>query len=137
MAQNKSVPFRYFELSMLSPEYLRNTILYDLNYSNFRRKMITKDTIKKIILENRSLLRQYKVLKLGLFGSYVRGDASESSDIDLLIETGRGLDLISVIDLELKLSKALDRKVDLVSVRGLNKHIKPYIMKEVEFVEGI
>lgn len=99
--------------------------------------MITKDTIRRILLENRSLLRQHKILKLGLFGSHARGDASENSDIDLLIETERGVDLISVVDLELKLSDVLGRKVDIVSVRGLNKHIKPYIMKEVEFVEGI
>ena len=125
------------KIGVVSPEFVFTPTPIICNYLHFRRKMITKDTIKKILLENRSLLRQYKVLKLGLFGSHVRGDASESSDIDLLIETGRGLDLISVVDLEMKLSEALDRKVDLVSLKGLNKHIKPYIMEEVEFVEGI
>ncbi len=100
-------------------------------------EMITKDTIKKTILENRSLLQQYKVLKLGLFGSYARGDASESSDIDLLVETGRGVDLMGIVELELKLSDMFGKKVDIVSVRGLNKYMKPFIMKEVEFVEGI
>lgn len=99
--------------------------------------MITKDTIRKTLLENRKLLQRYKVLKLGLFGSYVRGYASENSDIDLLIETERGVDLMSVVDLELKLSDMLGKKVDLVSIRGLNKYMKPFIMKEVEFVEGI
>lgn len=99
--------------------------------------MITKDSIRNILLANRNLLQQYRVLKLGLFGSHVRGEASESSDIDLLVETEIGVDLISIVDLELKLTDILGRNVDLVSIRGLNKHIGPSIMAEVEFVEGI
>jgi len=83
------------------------------------------------------LLQQYRVLKLGLFGSHVRGEASESSDIDLLVETGKGIDLISIIELEMKLTDILGRKVDLVSIKGLSKHIGPLIMEEAEFVEGI
>ena len=103
----------------------------------YEREMITKDTIRNTLLKNRSLLQQYKVLKLGLFGSYVRGEASESSDIDLLIETEKGVDLISIVDLELRLTDILGKNVGLVSIRGLNKYLKPFIMKEVEFVEGI
>ena len=98
---------------------------------------MSKYRIKQLLIENRNLLRQYKVLKLGLFGSYVRGEASESSDIDLLIETERGMDLIRIIDLEMRLTDILGRKVDLVSAKGLNKHIGPAIMEEAEFVEGI
>ncbi len=83
------------------------------------------------------MLRQYSVLRLGLFGSFVRGEASESSDIDLLVETERGMDLIRMVDLELRLTDILGRKVDLVSTKGLNRHIGPLIMGEVEFVDGI
>lgn len=99
--------------------------------------MIAKDTIIDTLIENRSLLRQYRVLKLGLFGSYVRGEASESSDIDLLVETEKGMDLIRLVELEMKLTDILGRKVDLVSIKGLNRYIGPLIMEEAEFVEGI
>jgi len=99
--------------------------------------MIAKDTIMDALLENRSLLQQYRVLKLGLFGSHVRGEASESSDIDLLVETEKGMDLIRIIELEMKLTDILGRKVDLVSIKGLNRYIGPLIMEEAEFVEGI
>ena len=99
--------------------------------------MITKDTIRAALLENRSLLQQYGIQKLGLFGSYVRGEASENSDIDLLVETEKGMDLIRIIELEMKLTDILGRKVDLVSIKGLNRHIGPNIIEEAVFVEGI
>jgi len=99
--------------------------------------MLTKDKIKELLLSNRDLLRQYKVLRLGLFGSYARGEALETSDIDLLIETDRGMDLLSIVDLEMELTDILGRKVDLVSVKGLNKYIGPTIMAEAEFIEGL
>jgi len=99
--------------------------------------MITKDTIRDALLENRGLLRQYGIQKLGLFGSHARGKASENSDIDLLVETEKGMDLIRIVELEMKLTDILGRKVDLVSIKGLNKYIGPFIMEEAEFVEGI
>jgi predicted nucleotidyltransferase len=89
--------------------------------------MLTKETIKRTLLENLPLLKRYKVQRIGLFGSYVRNMASKNSDIDLLI----------VVDLEIRLSDIFGGKVDLVSVKGLNKHLKEHILREAEFVEGI
>ena len=66
------------------------------------------------------------VLKAYLFGSYSRGLSQENSDVDLLVELDYtqpiGLEFIQIqLDLQLLLSK----KIDLVSARGLSKHIKP------------
>ena len=99
--------------------------------------MITKDTISAALLRHRSVLQQYGVQKLGIFGSHARGDASENSDIDLLVETEKGMDLMRLVELEMRLTDILGRKVDLVSIKGLNRHIGPLIMKEAVFVEGI
>ncbi|MFQ5715422.1 MAG: nucleotidyltransferase family protein [Candidatus Scalinduaceae bacterium] len=62
--------------------------------------LITKETIKKNLIRNRKLLEQYNVMKIGIFGSYVREEPTEISDIDLLIETEKGMDLMSIVDLE-------------------------------------
>ncbi|MBK8426973.1 MAG: nucleotidyltransferase domain-containing protein [Lewinellaceae bacterium] len=69
------------------------------------------------------------VIRAFLFGSYVRGEADEESDVDLLVEldydqmTG-GLQFISM---QLKLQQLLNRKVDLVSAQGLSRYILPFI----------
>ncbi len=76
------------------------------------------------------------VIRAFLFGSYVRGEADEESDVDLLVEldynqmTG-GLQFISM---QLKLQQLLNRKVDLVSAQGLSRHIQPFIEKEKRLV---
>lgn len=97
----------------------------------------TKKNIVKILVNSREILDQYNVKKIGIFGSYVREESTEKSDIDLLVETEKGMDLMTFVDLEMKLTEILGQKVDLVSIRGLNKYLKPYILKEVEFIEGI
>jgi len=68
------------------------------------------------------------VLKAFLFGSYARKEASEESDIDMLVELDYsqhiGLDFVSMkLDLEDKLGK----KIDPVSSNGVSKHILPFI----------
>ena len=75
------------------------------------------------------------VLKAYLFGSYVRGEATENSDVDILVDLDYsqpiGLEFIQMrIDLQVLLSKS----VDLVSSRGLSKHIKPYIEAEKKII---
>ena len=75
------------------------------------------------------------VLKAWLFGSWSRGQATESSDIDLLVELDYtrpvGLEFIQMqIDLQL----ILGRKVDLVSARGLSKYIGPIIEAEKKLI---
>ena len=75
------------------------------------------------------------VLKAYLFGSYVRGEATENSDVEILVDLDYsqpiGLEFIQMrIDLQVLLSKS----VDLVSSRGLSKHIKPYIEAEKKMI---
>jgi len=75
------------------------------------------------------------VVKAYLFGSYVRGDADNQSDIDILVDLDYtqkiGLDFIQMkIDLE----KLLDKKVDLVSSNGLSEYIKPRIDNEKQLI---
>ena len=72
----------------------------------------------------------YGVKRLYLFGSMARNDATDTSDIDLLVEFEKVPDLLTFIDLEEYLSKQLRRKVDLVPKRKLHPLIKQDILKE-------
>jgi uncharacterized protein len=71
------------------------------------------------------------VLKAYLFGSYSRGEETENSDVDLLVELDYSQPIgLEFIQMQLDLQKLLSKKVDLVSARGLSKYIKPILDKE-------
>lgn len=75
------------------------------------------------------------VLKAYLFGSYVRGEANEQSDLDILIELDHSQSIgLGFVEMQLDLQDILSRKVDLVSERGLSKFIKPFIEQEKELI---
>ena len=50
------------------------------------KRELTSRKIIKVLNKHRDILRKYKVKRIGLFGSYVRGDQKSSSDIDFLVE---------------------------------------------------
>lgn len=75
------------------------------------------------------------VLKAYLFGSYGRGVGNENSDIDLLVELDYTQPIgLEFIQMQIDLQELLSKKVDLVSARGLSKHIKPILDKEKKLI---
>ncbi len=74
------------------------------------------------------LLIKYGVKRAAFFGSIVRGDFDEDSDVDILIEPPRGMG-IKFIALKHELEDLLQKKVDLASYNGLDKYLKPHILK--------
>ncbi len=75
------------------------------------------------------------VLKAYLFGSYVRGDETENSDLDLLVELDYTQPIgLEFIQMRLDLQQLLSKKVDLVSARGLSKYIKPILDREKKLI---
>ncbi len=81
------------------------------------------------------LLEKYKWLsELGIFGSYVRGEQNEESDVDVLVDYTEAPDLIELIDLENYLSDNLGMKVDVVTKNGLKPRLKERILSEVVYV---
>ena len=88
--------------------------------------------IKEIIEKHKDeLKKQYGVKEIGIFGSFVRGEAKEDSDVDILVEFERPIGFFKFLELEEYLSKLIDRKVDLVSKKALKSHIGKYILEEV------
>jgi len=75
------------------------------------------------------------VLKAYLFGSYVRGEADNKSDIDILVDLDYSQRIgLQFIQMKLDLEKLLNSKVDLVSSNALSKYIKPIIDGEKELI---
>ena len=96
------------------------------------------DEIKRLLKKyEKEMEEKYGVRKIGVFGSYVRGDQKEGSDIDILVEfyPEAEMDLIKFVELEEFLSNLLGIKVDLVMKSALKPRIGKRILKEVFIYE--
>ena len=88
-----------------------------------------RSEIKNIILSH---LKEFNPIKVGIFGSFARGDDKRGSDIDILVEFKESPSLLTLIKLENDLSDILGVKVDLVTTGALkNKRIKKSIKKDL------
>jgi len=95
---------------------------------------LSSKEIFKIFQSNYSLLKKYHVKRIGLFGSYVRDEASEKSDIDLLVDfEEKSFD--NFIELAFELENIFNRKIDLLTEKGISPYILPYINNEVIWYE--
>lgn len=89
--------------------------------------MISSDQ-QKII---KAILAPFEPLEIGIFGSYARNENTDTSDLDILVQFGKRLNLFDLVDLENKLSDALGIKVDLVTRNALSPFIKEFIEKDL------
>ncbi len=90
------------------------------------------DEIKAILQARQDeLLTHYGVTEIGIFGSCVRGDASDQSDIDILVSFNRPIGFFKFLELEDLLSEWLGARVDLVTRAALKPHIGRHILSEV------
>jgi predicted nucleotidyltransferase len=98
---------------------------------------VTKEFIINYLSEHKDEFSQkFGITKLGLFGSYVRDEAKNSSDVDILIELENNLTNIHEKKLEFKktLEDFFHLKVDIAREKYLKPLSKQEILKEVEFV---
>ena len=85
--------------------------------------------INNIILSH---LKEFNPVKVGIFGSFARGDNKKGSDMDILVEFKESPSLLTLIKLENDLSEILGVKVDLVTTGAVkNKRIKKSIKKDL------
>ena len=98
-------------------------------------KNLSSKDILKILQKNQDILKKYRVRKIGLFGSYVRDEASKRSDIDLLVDFEEKT-FDNFIELAFELEKVFNRKVDLLTEEGVSPYILPYIKNEVQWYEA-
>jgi len=93
-----------------------------------------KELIERI-LSHQETIRSYGVNRLGFFGSFVRDEVKESSDVDFFIEFDpEKKNFDNFMDLGFYLEELTGRKIELVTPQSLNKYIGKYITQEVEYV---
>ncbi|MBE0618041.1 MAG: nucleotidyltransferase family protein [Proteobacteria bacterium] len=92
------------------------------------------DLLSRLRQEMPRLREEHSVRSLGVFGSFVRGEQTRGSDLDVLIEFERAPGLLGFLDLERELSALLGVPVDLVQKEALKPAIGRRILEEVRAV---
>jgi len=100
------------------------------------KRMTTKDFILSTIRTHKSEFSSYGIQNIGLFGSYLRDEQSDKSDIDILIDFKPDQEnfdnYMAAYDLLERLFK--NEKIEIVTKNGLSPYIGPKILKEVMYV---
>ena len=77
-------------------------------------------------------LRPYRPQRIGIFGSYARGEQSRDSDFDVLVNLNTNISLLDLVRMERELTEILGVKVDLVTEGSLqNPNLKDYVMQDL------
>ena len=93
------------------------------------------DELKKILQDRKATLKdEYGVVEIGLFGSYTKGNQKKSSDIDILVEFEKAIDLFAFVQLKNHLSVLLGANVDLVIKKALKPKIGKRILSETVYI---
>ncbi|WP_445733150.1 nucleotidyltransferase family protein [Mariniflexile sp.] len=92
--------------------------------------MITQQQIDIII----NTLKPFKPSKIGVFGSFLRGENTDESDIDILYSFEEAIGLFKLIKIKNDLEQNLKLKVDLVSEKYVHSKLKPKILSDLKVI---
>ena len=90
----------------------------------------TEQIINILKAQKKELEKKYPISELALFGSYARGDNTEQSDIDILVDFDGRIG-IGFITLAHELEDIFHTKVDLVSRKGIKPQYLPFVEKNL------
>ncbi len=88
--------------------------------------------IKSIKEAIHPILEKYGIKKAEITGSYARGDFTESSDIDLLVEVPDDMSLLTFAGIKIELEEKLGKKVDLIERSAIKKSLKKHLLKDAK-----
>lgn len=91
------------------------------------KKILTIEEIKEKITP---ILIKHGVIRSAIFGSVARGEATATSDVDVLIETRTPVGYFSLIRMKLDMEDVLLKKVDLITYGAVNRRLNRYIKKD-------
>ena len=93
--------------------------------------------LKKLEAEAPAIRSQFGVTRIGIFGSFARGEQTRKSDVDVLVDFSEGYaTLKNFVGLADRLEALFRRNVDLITVEGVDKFIRPRVEAEVIWIEG-
>jgi len=90
--------------------------------------------LEKIKVKIIPVLRRHDVRKAAIFGSYVKGEEKEDSDIDILVEFKGEKSLLDLAGLKIELQEILKRKVDVLTYNSLHPLLKDKILQEQKVI---
>ncbi|MBI3601044.1 MAG: nucleotidyltransferase family protein [Nitrospinae bacterium] len=97
--------------------------------------MRTFEEIKEILQKHKDKLKeQYGLKEIGIFGSYVKDEQDEKSDLDILIELEKPIGFVRFMRLENALSELIGIRVEMVTKKALKPYIGRRILQEVRYV---
>ena len=98
--------------------------------------MKTRDQVLTFLSQNKKLFRDdFHIIRIGLFGSYARGDQNDGSDIDLLVEFEEGTENLYDLKLQLKefIRLKLGMEVDICREKYIKSRMRSSILKETVY----
>ncbi len=96
----------------------------------------TREEILKMLQENREVIRRFGVRRLGLFGSHVRDEGTEGSDLDFVVEFERKT-FDTYMDLKAYLEELFGCRVDLVLTDAIKPRLRATILEQAIYVPGL
>ena len=100
--------------------------------------MKTRDQILTFLAQNKKLFRdRYHIIRIGLFGSYARGEQTTKSDVDLLVEFEENTQDLYDLKIQIKefIKESLGIEVDICREKYIKPRIKSSILKETVYAE--
>lgn len=115
-------------------------ILVDNRSDSFHNIIMTAkerelENIVTLLARQKEYLKtKYRIREIGVFGSFVRGEQGDKSDIDILIDKDEAIGLLKLSNLQNYLSQLIGIPVDLVIKRSLHPHVKNNILDDVVYI---
>ncbi len=122
-------------LSIRKISFWGQRIVKNIIFANMKEAIHNKEQILTTILNNQKDIRGFGVSKIGLFGSFVRNEQNEKSDIDLIVQFEQGKkSYLKFINLSDYLENLFDKKVDLLTEKAISPYMKSKVKKEAIYV---
>lgn len=100
-----------------------------------KHRVTNKKELIRLLLENSRAISGFGVKKIGIFGSFVRNEATEKSDVDFFVDFFPGKkNFDNFMELAFFLQEITGKKIELVTPQSLSKYFGNSILKQVEYV---
>lgn len=95
-----------------------------------------KQQVIRLVEDNKKTFRGFGADRVGLFGSFVRGEQNDKSDVDLLVDFLPGQkNYRNLLKLAEFAEKLTGREVEIVTPQSLSQYIAPYITRDIQYVQ--
>jgi len=92
-----------------------------------------EEILNKLRMHKPELTKKYPISKLGVFGSYARGEANDESDIDVAVEISGPMGL-SFVAMAIEIEELLGKKTDVVPLRAIKREFIDRVNKDIVYV---